>query len=266
MPEVYHSYLDFAVETAYLAGRLTLGYFQTGIRPDLKADDTPVTAADRAAEQLIRGRIERQYPQHAIVGEEFGVTEHAGSEFRWFVDPIDGTKSFVRGVPLYGVLIGLEVAGAIAVGAAYFPALDEMLAAAAGEGCWWNGRRAHVSDVTELRRATVSFTDPASFAAYGRRAAWERIQSATHFRTGWGDCYGHALVATGRIELMLDPIMSAWDCGPFPVILQEAGGYFGDWQGNATIYGNEALSTTRALLPEVLASIEQSVSVQVRTC
>ena len=105
------SYLDFAVETAYLAGRLTLGYFQTGIRPDMKADDTPVTAADRASEQFIRGRIEKQYPQHAIVGEEYGVTEHAGAEFRWFVDPIDGTKSFVRGVPLYAVLIGLEIAG-----------------------------------------------------------------------------------------------------------------------------------------------------------
>ena len=139
-------YLDFAVETAYLAGRLTLGYFQTGIRPDMKADDTPVTAADRASEQFIRGRIEKQYPQHTIVGEEYGVTEHAGAEFRWFVDPIDGTKSFVRGVPLYAVLIGLEVAGKIEVGAAYFPALDEMVAAASGAGCWWNGRRAHVSD------------------------------------------------------------------------------------------------------------------------
>ena len=117
----YRSYLDFAVETAYLAGRLTLGYFQTGIRPDMKADDTPVTAADRASEQFIRGRIEKQYPQHTIVGEEYGVTEHAGAEFRWFVDPIDGTKSFVRGVPLYAVLIGLEVAGVIEVGAAVFP-------------------------------------------------------------------------------------------------------------------------------------------------
>ena len=117
----YRSYLDFAVETAYLAGRLTLGYFQTGLRPDMKADDTPVTAADRAAEQLIRGRIERRYPQHAIVGEEFGATEHAGAEFRWFVDPLDGTKSFVRGVPLYGVLIALEIAGTVEAGACYLP-------------------------------------------------------------------------------------------------------------------------------------------------
>lgn len=255
MTPSYRSYLDFAVETAYLAGRLTLGYFQTGLRPDMKPDDTPVTAADRAAEQLIRGRIERAYPDHAIVGEEFGVTEGEAAEFRWFVDPIDGTKSFVRGVPLYGVLIGLEIAGAIAAGAAYFPALDEMVAAAAGEGCWWNGRRARVSDVTDLRRATVCFTDAAGFARHGRAAAWERIQAATYYRAGWGDCYGHALVATGRAELMLDPIMNAWDCGPFPVILREAGGYFGDWRGNETIYGDEALATTGALLPQVLALI-----------
>jgi myo-inositol-1(or 4)-monophosphatase len=223
----------------------------------MKADDTPVTAADRAAEQLIRGRIEQHYPQHAIVGEEFGATEREGAEFRWFVDPIDGTKSFVRGVPLYGVLIGLEVAGAIEAGAAYFPALDEMVAAAAGEGCWWNGRRARVSDVTDLRGATAAFTDTASFARHGRGAAWERIQAATTYRAGWGDCYGHALVATGRVELMLDPIMSPWDCGPFPVILREAGGYSGDWQGHATIHGHELLSTTQALLPQVLALVEE---------
>lgn len=258
----YRSYLDFAVETAYLAGRLTLGYFQTGLRPDMKPDDTPVTAADRAAEQLIRGRIERAYPDHAIVGEEFGVTEGEAAEFRWFVDPIDGTKSFVRGVPLYGVLIGLEIAGAIAAGAAYFPALDEMVAAATGEGCWWNGRRVRVSDVTDLRRATVCFTDVAGFARHGRAAAWERIQAATYYRAGWGDCYGHALVATGRAELMLDPIMNAWDCGPFPVILREAGGYFGDWRGNETIYGDEALATTGALLPQVLALIGERAALR----
>ena len=94
-----------------------------------------------------------------------------------------------------------------------------------------------------------------SFVPYGRGAAWERIQAATYFRAGWGDCYGHALVATGRVEIMLDPIVSVWDCGPFPVILREAGGYFGDWRGNATIYGNEALSTSQVLLPQVLALI-----------
>ena len=255
MSESLRKYLDFATETAYLAGRLTLGYFQTGVRPDFKADDTPVTIADRRAEELVRHRIEKRYPRHAIVGEEYGTKEADGASHRWFVDPIDGTKSFVRGVPLYAVLIGLEIEGSIQVGVAYFPALDEMIAAASGEGCWWNGRRAHVSDVPTLKQALVTFSDVASFARYGRSEAWERIKQSTYYRAGWGDAYGHLLVATGRAELMLDPIMNAWDCAPFPPILREAGGYFGDWQGNPTIYGNEALSTTQVLLPEVLKLI-----------
>jgi histidinol-phosphatase len=247
--------LAFATETAYLAGRLTLGYYQTGTRPDFKADDSPVTVADRQAEQLIRTRIESRYPSHTIVGEEYGEKAGADDAFRWFIDPIDGTKSFVRGVPLYGVLIGLEIEGVPEVGAAYFPALDEMVAAATGLGCWWNGRRAHVSEVTDLSRAWISSTDPGTFAKYGRGAAWERLQGAAYYRTGWGDAYGYMLVATGRLELMLDPVMNAWDAGPFPPILREAGGYFGDWEGNTTLYAREGLATTQTLLPEVLKLI-----------
>jgi histidinol-phosphatase len=246
-------YLDFAVETAYLAGRLTLGYFQTGLQPEFKEDRTPVTVADRKSEELIRRRIEERYPAHAVVGEEYGLKEMSGVTHRWFVDPIDGTKSFMRGVPLYAVLIGLEIEGTVRVGAAYFPALDEMIAAATGEGCWWNGRRARVSTVTTLAQSVVTFTDAGSFAPSGRSGEWERIKRASYYRTGWGDAYGYLLVATGRTELMLDPVMSTWDCAPFPPILQEAGGYFGDWQGNTTIYGGEAMATTQLLLPEVLA-------------
>ncbi len=251
------SYLNFAIETAYLAGRLTLGYFQTGVRPDFKADDTPVTIADRKAEELIRARIEKQYPHHAIVGEEYGTTENENASHRWFIDPIDGTKSFLRGVPLYAVLLGLEIEETVEVGVAYFPALDEMIAAASGEGCWWNGRRARVSNVSSLERSVVAFSDVASFSKYGRSDAWERFKQTAYFRAGWGDAYGHLLVATGRAELMLDPIMNVWDCAPFPPILKEAGGYFGDWQGNATIYGNEAMSTSQTLLTEVLALIRE---------
>jgi myo-inositol-1(or 4)-monophosphatase len=248
--------LDFATETAYLAGKLTLGYFQTGVRPDWKEDDTPVTVADRQAEKLIRARIEKRYPRHTIVGEEYGTSEHDDASHRWFIDPIDGTKSFVRGVPLYAVLIGLEIEGLVEVGVAYFPALDEMIAAASGEGCWWNGRRARVSDVSDLSQAVVTFSDVATFFEYNRAEAWEYIKQATYFRAGWGDAYGHSLVATGRVELMLDPIMSVWDCAPFPPILREAGGYFGDWQGNSTIHGNEAMSTSQALLSQVLDLIQ----------
>jgi len=249
-------YLDFAVETAYLAGRLTLGTFQTGVQPDFKSDNSPVTIADRKAEEFIRHRIEQEYPSHAIVGEEYGTAGNEGASHRWFIDPIDGTKSFIRGVPLYAVLIGLEIEGQVEVGVACFPALDELVAAATGEGCWWNGRRAHVSSKSSLKEATVVFTDVANFSNYGRADAWERIKKNTYFRAGWGDAYGHMLVATGRVELMLDPVMNAWDCGPFPPILKEAGGYFGDWSGNPTIHGNEALSTTQVLLPEVLSLIQ----------
>ena len=256
MGNSYRSHLDFAIETAYRAGKLTLGYFQTDLQPEFKSDDSPVTVADRKAEEFIRARIEEHYPHHAIVGEEYGTNEHEDASFRWFIDPIDGTKSFLRGVPLYAVLIGLEIEGSIEVGVACFPALGELIAAASGEGCWWNGRRAHVSEVSSLAQAVVVFSDVASFSKYGHAEAWRRIKQSTYFRAGWGDAYGHLLVATGRAELMLDPIMNVWDCAPFPPILKEAGGYFGDWRGNATIYGNEAMSTSQVLLPEVLTIIQ----------
>lgn len=255
MPESYRRYLDFATQLAFKAGRLTLGYFQSGVCPELKPDDTPVTVADRLAEELIRGEIEKRYPSHAVVGEEFGSSDADDASHRWFIDPIDGTKSFVRGVPLYAVLIGLEIECTVGVGVAYFPALDEMLAAASGEGCWWNGRPARVSTVTSLERAVVSHGDVSNMVKYGRGPAWDRIVSATYFRAGWGDAYGHMLVATGRAELMVDPIMSPWDCAPFPPILQEAGGHFGDWDGDPTIHGGEALSVPQQLLPEVLSLI-----------
>ncbi len=252
MSESLRPYLEFAMETAWQAGRLTLGYFQTDLQPDLKADDTPVTVADRKAEELIRGRIEKRFPHHAIVGEEYGVAEADGASHRWFIDPIDGTRSFVRGVPMYAVLIGLEIENQPQIGVAYYPAMGEMLAAVDGQGCWWNGRPARVSSIPRLQEGLVVHSDAGSFAAYGREAAWERIKAAAGYRAGWSDAYGYLLVATGRAELMLDPVMNVWDCAPFPVILKEAGGYFGDWQGNPTIYGGEALSTTAALLPQVL--------------
>lgn len=256
MAEPINEYLDFITETAYLAGRVTLAHFQTGVQADFKADHTPVTLADRASEELIRRRIEARYPGHAIVGEEYGSSDHPSASHRWFIDPIDGTKSFLRGVPLYAVLIGLEVEGRIVAGAAYYPAMDEMLAAADGLGCRWNGRPARVSQVQRLDSAWVSSTDPLSFDLYGKRDAWERLKQSTYHRGGWGDAYGYLLVATGRAEVMLDPIMEVWDCGPFPVILREAGGYFGDWKGNETIYAREGLATTQTLLAQVVDLLE----------
>jgi histidinol-phosphatase len=251
--------LDFTTDIAYRAGRITLGYFNAGVRPDYKPDDTPVTAADRAAEQFIRGEIERAYPDHAILGEEFGASANAeGNRPRWIIDPIDGTKSFMRGIPLYGVLIGLEMDGEIRVGAAYFPGTDEMLCAAEGLGAWWNGRRARVSQVDSLSRAFVCFTNNRNMEKYGRAAAWGRLNELTYAARGWSDAYGYLAVATGRAEVMLDPIMNVWDCGPFPVIFKEAGGYFGSWDGKPGHLHNEALACNAALKDTLLELIRSN--------
>jgi histidinol-phosphatase len=254
-PITTRAFLDFAVDAAWQAGRLTLAHFQTGVAVEQKADASPVTVADRGAEELLRRLIESRFPGHAIFGEEYGETER-DSTYRWIIDPIDGTRSYIRGVPLYGVLIGLQIAGEVVVGVAHFPGLGEMVAAAKGEGCRWNGRPAHVSDVSRLDQALAVYTDCAGFAAYGRAEAWNRIQEATHTQRGWGDCYGHCLVATGRAELMFDPIMNDWDCAALLPIVQEAGGTFTDWGGEATIYGGEALSTNGALYDQVMGIIK----------
>ncbi len=250
------SYLEFACDTAFQAGRLTLGYYQRGLEATRKLDESPVTRADREAEELIRRAIETRYPEHGVIGEEYGVTRESATH-RWFIDPIDGTKAFVRGVPLYAVLLGLEVEGRIEVGAVYLPALDEMLSAASGLGAHWNGRAARVSSVSSLSEATVCHTDLVGFGKYGREAAFARLCARAYDRRGWSDAYGYALVATGRAEAMLDPVMNPWDCGPFPVIFREAGGYFGDWQGNETVDAGEALATNAALKDEVLGLLAE---------
>ncbi|MEN4100775.1 MAG: inositol monophosphatase family protein [Anaerolineaceae bacterium] len=252
MSEDLSTYLDFAIETAYLAGRLTLGYFQTGIPADTKTDGSPVTQADRKAEELMRSRIERAYPRHAIVGEEFGMQTADGASHRWLIDPIDGTKSFVQGVPLYSVLLGLEIEGRVEVGVIYLPGLNEMVVAATGHGCWWNGRRARVSQVAQVEQAVAAFTEVRNFAKHGREAAFQRMVKRARLCMGWNDAYGYVLAATGRVEVMFDPIMAVWDCGPMPAIFREAGGYFGDWQGEETISGGEGLATSLVLLPAVL--------------
>ncbi|HEY2979928.1 MAG TPA: inositol monophosphatase family protein [Anaerolineales bacterium] len=245
-------YLDFTTDLAYRAGRLTLAHFNAGVRPDFKADHTPVTIADREAEQLIRSEIERAYPGHAIVGEEYGEQAGAGNKFRWIIDPIDGTKSFMRGVPLYAVLIGLEIDGEVCAGAAYYPGLDEMLSAAKGQGAWWNGRRARVSDVAELDQAVFCYGGWKGFQKQNRLDVWERLHQACFYGRGWGDAYAYLLVATGRVEIAIDPIMNVWDCGPFPVIFGEAGGFFGSWAGEDGHTHGEALACNAALRPEVL--------------
>jgi histidinol phosphatase-like enzyme (inositol monophosphatase family) len=243
--------LDFAIDAAWQAGRITLGYFQREVTVERKGDQTPVTAADREAESHIRDLIGRFWPDHGILGEEFGEVR-GSSPYRWILDPIDGTKSFVCGVPLYSTLVALLENDSPIVGVVNAPALGEMVYASRGSGCYWNGRAAHVSEISSLQDAVLLGTDLDTFARYGKADAWRRLVSATYLQRTWGDAYGYTLVATGRAEIMVDPIMSVWDCGPLQVILAEAGGTFTDWEGNPTIFGDNSIATNGVLFGDVM--------------
>jgi histidinol phosphatase-like enzyme (inositol monophosphatase family) len=246
--------LDFAMDAAWQAGQSTLAHFQTGVSVEWKQDRSPVTVADREAEKLIRKLVEKRFPGHTVLGEEMGELGNpdGDSTHRWIIDPIDGTQSFVQGVPLYGVLLALEISGEMVLGVANFPALAEMVAAARGLGCRWNGRAARVSNVSRLEEALVCFSEPANLEKEGRERFWASLKESTRIRRGWGDCYGHCLVATGRAEMMLDPIMSLWDCAALQPILEEAGGTFTDWNGNPTARAGNAISTNGALFEPVM--------------
>ena len=251
-----HDLLDFAIDAAWQAGQMTLSCFQADVDVEWKSDASPVTVADRTAEELLRRLIERRFPDHAVFGEEFGETDR-DSTHRWIIDPIDGTQSFIRGVPLYGVLVGLEIAGEMVLGVACFPALDEMVAAATGHGCSRNGRPARVSTANQLADAVLSFTSVAHLDRL-RPRAWARLQQATRVQRGWGDCYGHCLVATGRADVMLDPVLSPWDCAALLPILREAGGTFTDWTGHPTIEGGNGISTNGLLFDQVMAIVRDA--------
>lgn len=253
----YATLLEFAVETAWQAGRVTMRYFQTGTEVFAKEDASPVTVADRESEQLMRERIMRQYPQDGILGEEFGEL-NPGADRRWILDPIDGTRSFVHGVPLYGVLLALEEEGEAVLGVVHFPALAETVWAARGAGCWFNGKRARVSTTANLAEALVCLTDVEFLEEQGRREAWDRARSRANLTRTWGDCYGHALVATGRAEAMVDPVLAPWDAAALKPVIEEAGGVFMDWNGEATHLGLGGISTNAALSAEVRALLGAS--------
>ncbi len=244
-------YLEFATSLAYQAGKITLRYFNTGVQTERKENNDPVTIADREAEAYVRAEIARKFPGHAIVGEEYGETEKNGNPFRWIIDPIDGTISFIRGVPLYGVLIGLEIEGEVKVGAAYFPPLDEMLCAADSAGCWWNGRRARVSTVSSLADACVVSSDFQHLSAKMPDVVDRFAKQKALLRT-WADAYGYLLVATGRAEVALDPRLDVYDCGPYPVIFREAGGFFGSWNGEEGHTHGEGIACNAAIKPKVM--------------
>lgn len=245
--EILEAARGFALE----AGEVTMRYFGGIVDSEAKGDGSPVTIADREAERLIRERVATRFSDHGVLGEEFPPTNE-GARVRWILDPIDGTRSFMRGVPLYGVLIGVEVDGEPVVGVAHFPALHETVSAGKGLGCRWNGEPCAVSRVESLEQALTTTTDVERILSRPQGPGWRRIQQESSFSRTWGDCYGHILVATGRSEVHVDPVLSPWDAGPLLTILEEAGGRFTSLEGEATIHGGSGISSNGILHDRIL--------------
>ncbi len=241
--------MDFAVRTAEGAGRVAQAHFGSAAVA-YKGDGSEVTLADTGSEEYIRQVIAERFPEHGILGEEGGAEDRPGS-YRWIVDPIDGTRSFAAGVPLYGVLLALEIDGVPRVGCCHFPAIGDTVVAAVGAGCWWDGRRAQVSERDRLEDARVVTSGLEywrDWATPAGKAGFDRLIGACRFARTWGDCFGYVMVATGRAEILADPACGAhWDYAPMIPIVAEAGGSFTTFANGPVTAWSTALATNGLL-------------------
>ena len=266
--------LEAALDAVGLASRETLRWFgAAGLEVTNKADASPVTQADIAAEGILRRELLGRFPDDGFLGEETGGTE-GGSGFVWVVDPIDGTKSFIRGVPLWATLVGCRQGGIDGEGVVVviaIPSLDELVFASAGGGAWHRrgegpATRARVSGRATLGEALVcssaftSFGDrPAAMGGPERgREARDGLEEACLVSRTWGDGYGYLLVATGRAELMVDPIMNAWDAAAVETVVRESGGRFTDWQGRERIDAGDGIASNGLVHEAALAILRRA--------
>ena len=261
-PPELASRLACLLEVAERAAELTRSLFQSdALRVESKGEAGPVTQADRGAETLIREAVGASFPGDGFLGEEHG-TQSGTSGFTWVIDPIDGTVSFAAGVPLYGSLVGIERTFAdgsrrVVAGVATMPALHERVWAVEGGGAWWEraGRPrvpARVCPPTPIADSIVCTTGSEYYRRTGRMHVLRRLEETCGRMRGWSDCYSLVLLATGRCQAALDPAMNPWDCGPFPVIIAEAGGVFTSWKGEPGIHGGDSLACHPAMHAEWL--------------
>lgn len=250
---------QLAKRIAAQASKLALAYFESSdLTVDRKSDNSPVTAADRQAEEFLRREISAAFPNDGIVGEELGVADGT-TPFRWILDPIDGTKSFISGIPFFGTMVAVEYDGRGIIGVIEFPAMGRSIDAAQGCGAWSTnaGVRtpARVSSVRSLRDGVVLTTDWEGFAARNAVSLPHELAKAAWYMRTWGDCFGYYMVATGRAVAMIDPRLNIWDATALQPIMEESGGTFCDWRGKPTIDGGDGIGTNSHVLDEVLAII-----------
>jgi histidinol-phosphatase len=243
--------LAAAAEAARAAGAIALQYYRNGFDVTLKPDQTPVTQADREAEEAIVAALGRAYPEWGFLGEEFGA--RGASDVRWIIDPIDGTKNFVRRIPVWATLLALEAHGEVVAGVIHNPVTGDLLTARRGGGAWLNGERVRVSDVGDLWEATLLH---AGLCLYRKAGVWDglvRLVEATERQRGFGDYLGYALVAEGKAEIYLEVDLKPWDLAPCKIVVEEAGGRFTDLAGTPTIYSGNSLATNGRLHDATLA-------------
>ncbi|MCI0464443.1 MAG: histidinol phosphate phosphatase [Gemmataceae bacterium] len=247
---------EAAVETAQKAGRLALGYFEAGATVEWKQDQSPVTIADRQAEELLRTTLLGRFPRDGFLGEESGDTPGT-SGYRWIVDPVDGTRSFVRGVPLWGTLVGLEYKDEQIAGVAVAPALGNTYQALRGEGAYRDGRRIRVSDVSTLAEAHLFYSSVSWFVKAGCEQAFLKLAAQTQRQRGYGDFWGFVLVAQGSGEVMFEHGCHAWDLAALQVIVEEAGGRMTAWDNRPDIHRPDVIATNGKLHEAVLAILHE---------
>lgn len=244
--------LELALRLAECASRATLQYFRTdSYHVERKSDRSPVTRADKEAEQLVRSMVAESFPEDGILGEEFGKVS-GRSAFEWIIDPIDGTKSFISGVPLYSTLVGLTHNGEPLIGVIAIPALGELVIGIRGHGAWYGQGKetgvetlkpTRVSNVETLADGLFVTSQVDNFGKRGAHSAYEALERKSYITRSWGDGYGYLLVATGRAELMVDPIVNPWDVAAVAPVIVEAGGSFSSWAGKYDIHAGHGFAS-----------------------
>jgi histidinol-phosphatase len=241
-----------AIDITRRAGTVAMRYFDTELTVELKSDLSPVTVADRETEQTLRAALTDAFPGDGFLGEEFGETPST-TGYRWIIDPIDGTRSFVRGIPIWAVLVGLEYRGELIAGIVDATPLGNTYHALRGEGCYRDQRRIHVSDQESLSRSLVFYSSLSWFVKAGREKQFLELVRRSERQRGFGDWYGFLLVAQGSGEVMVEHGVHAWDVAAIVPIIEEAGGRFSNWDGKVDIYASDVIASNGKLHDEVLA-------------
>ena len=250
--------LDFAIKTVKRSNAITLKYYDKKLTHKVKDNLTPVTIADLKSEKFIIGRIEEKYPKHSILAEEQGGTVNE-AEFKWIIDPVDGTKNFMRKYPYWGTLLALEYGGEVVLGVISMPTIKEFIYASKRNGCYYNGKRSKVSKIKTIKESYLIHGGLDYFLTEPYKNNFLNLVGQTYYNRGFGDCHGHSFVINGRAEMMIDPHVAPYDVAPIKICVEESGGRFTDLSGYETIYGGNALVTNGKIHDAVLKVLNENL-------